>query len=139
MSVEVPATRRALGSTFGASLVTQLINMATGVILARSLGVTDRGELAAALLWPRVLGILSTFGLEESATYHIAREPRRTGSVLGSGLVLWALQSAAFALLCAALIPLVLGHQGEATVISGLIFVSFIPLNGLGILFNGVL
>jgi len=134
-----PRTRRALGSTFGASLVTQLINTATGVILARSLGVTDRGELAAALLWPRVLGILSTFGLEESATYHVAREPRRAGTVLGSGLVLWARQSLAFAVLCAVLVPLALGHHGHATVISGLIFVSFIPLNGLGILLNGVL
>jgi O-antigen/teichoic acid export membrane protein len=137
--VREAGTGRALASTFWTSLVVQGINTVTGVILARSLGVTDRGLLAAVLLWPRVLSIVGLLGLEESATYHVAREPSATRRVIGSGLVLWAVQSVVFVGVGAVVIPLVLGRHGSETVQSGLLFLLFIPFSILGVLLNGVL
>jgi O-antigen/teichoic acid export membrane protein len=136
---EESTTGRALVSTFRTSLVIQAINSVTGIILARSLGVTDRGLLAAALLWPRVLAIVAVMGIEESATYHVARARRSGARVLAAGLTLVTAQSTVFVLVGAVVVPLALSRHGSATVVDGLIFLAFIPIYGLGILFTGLL
>ena len=65
-----------------------LLNVATGILLARELGPELRGALAAAILIPSLLGPLGVLGLVESVAYLTARRTISEGELLGSALVL---------------------------------------------------
>jgi O-antigen/teichoic acid export membrane protein len=120
-------------------LLLQGAGVITGVVLARSLGAAGRGELAAAILWPSVFAALATLGLQESATFHMARHLSSAGRIVGSGLLLVFLQSLVFTAACAALLPLVLGHYRGATLTAGFLYLLYIPMNAVGTLLVGVL
>lgn len=131
--------RRSLAASLGSSFGLQIMGTITGVVLARGLGVENRGELAAAVLWPQVIGTISTLGLQESVTFHVARSPEQTGRVLGSGLVLWALQSIIFSAACAIAIPLVLTRHPTSTIVSAYIYLLYVPINAIGVIFTATL
>jgi O-antigen/teichoic acid export membrane protein/serine acetyltransferase len=119
------------------SITLQLLNVVSGLELARGLGVTGRGELAAAILWPTVIGAIATLGLQESMTYHVARNPKNAGRLLGSALGLWAIQSLVFSAITAAVVPLAL-HKHTGTVITaGLIYTCYVSLNMYGLVLVG--
>jgi O-antigen/teichoic acid export membrane protein len=59
----------------------QLALVASGVILARSLGVHDRGRLAILVLTASVLSQLATMGVPTALTYVTARGERGAGRV----------------------------------------------------------
>lgn len=122
-----------------ASLAVQVLNVISGVELARGLGVNGRGELAAAVLWPTVIGAISTLGLEESMTYHVARERERAGRLLGSALVLCTLQALAFTAVTIALIPLVLQRHGGDTITAGLVYSGYVGVNVYALALTGTL
>jgi O-antigen/teichoic acid export membrane protein len=132
---------RAIKSNLGASLMIQLLNMISGVELARGLGLTGRGELAAAMLWPMVIGGIGTLGLEESMTYHVAKARDRTevGRLLGSALTLCSIQSVVFTGLTLIAVPLVLHRHNSVTITSGLIYSGFVSMNMFGLALNGTL
>lgn len=133
-----PASR-ALSASFGATIAIQLLNVATGILLARTFGPQNRGAVAAAMLWPSVLSAIGQLGLSESATYHAARGRASVGRLLGSGLGLWAAQSVVFVALGAAILPLVLGRQSQETVQNAYLFLAFIPLSTGALLLMGLL
>lgn len=65
-------TRRATGplsQTMGTALVTQGALFATGPLVARMLGVEDRGYLASLTLWPTIIGTIAIWGLPTAITY----------------------------------------------------------------------
>lgn len=132
-------TRRALNASVLTSVSILILNMATGVLLARGLGPEGRGALAAAVLWPSILGAIGTVGLSESATYHAARRTASTGTLVGSGLVLAFAQSALFVAIGAAIIPLALSRQSDQIVSDARLFLGFIPLTVVALLLMGVL
>jgi O-antigen/teichoic acid export membrane protein len=134
-----PSARRALGISFRTSLLLQVIASASGIELARGLGVTDRGELAAAMLWPMLLGLIGTLGLEESVTYHVAREPERTGRWVGSAIALGVVQSLVCAVIAAAVVPFAIGRHGSEVVVTSLLFIAYIPGYVLSTGLNGTL
>jgi O-antigen/teichoic acid export membrane protein len=121
------SARRPLTLSFGASVVIQGINVLTGMALARSLGPHGRGELAAVLLWPNVLATIGSLGVTEAMTYHAARSTCSAGTLVGSGLIIALVQSAVCVAVGAAILPLVLGHYGAATVHAAYLFLAFIP------------
>lgn len=47
------------------------LGLVSGVLLARWLGPTGRGQLAAAMLWPGVIGILISLGLQHAFVYAV--------------------------------------------------------------------
>ncbi len=121
------------------SLVLQVLNVISGLELARGLGLLRRGELAAAVLWPTVIGAVATLGLQESMTYHVAREPGKTGRLLGSALTLCAIQSVLFTIVTLIAVPLALGRHDAATISSGLIYSGYVSINVFGLAFSGAL
>jgi O-antigen/teichoic acid export membrane protein len=131
--------RKAVGLILRTSLVLQLINTISGVELARGLGLHGRGALAAAILWPMVAGNLGTLGIEESMTYHVAREPERAGRLAGSGMMLCALQSLLFSALTVAIIPVVLSSKPTNVIVSAWIYTLYVPLQSVSIALNAVL
>ncbi|MGA6948088.1 MAG: hypothetical protein WBZ00_10075, partial [Solirubrobacterales bacterium] len=67
--------------------------MVTGVILARTLGPSGRGELAAVILWPTMLWTVGNMGVVDSVTFHSARRSAPQRSIVSTSLVIALVQS----------------------------------------------
>ena len=134
-----PSASRALKLNLRTSAAVQLMNLVSGLELARGLGVMRRGELAAAILWPTVIGAIGALGLQESITYHVARERENAGRLLGSGLALWGIQSVVFTGVTLVAIPLALQHHSSTAITAGLVYTAYVSLSILGLLLIGTL
>ena len=128
---------RALGWSALASAAILLVNIGTGILLARALGPELRGALAAAILWPSLLGGLGLLGLMESVSYHSARREMRDGELLGSALTIGAGLSVAVTVLTAAILPLGLIQQTEQTLRDAYIYLAYIPINIMTLVLAG--
>ena len=53
----------------------QSVLVVTGPLLARMLGPSGRGYLAALILWPLVITQLGNLGIPSALTYSVARDP----------------------------------------------------------------
>jgi O-antigen/teichoic acid export membrane protein len=122
-------SRAPILSSFGASGAIQLANIATGVLLARWLGPYPRGEFAAVILWPSILAAVGSLGVADATTFYTARAARPVGVIVGTALVLGAIQSIALIGIGFAVLPLVAGHYGSHVVHVAELFLVFIPLN----------
>jgi len=65
-------------------------NALAGVVSARALGPTGRGQLAIVVLWSALIHLVGSLGLQSSCAYHAARWPGRR-----AGLAAWAWRAAA--------------------------------------------
>lgn len=119
---------RALGWSTISSAVILLLNIATGVLLARALGPELRGALAAAILWPALVSVFGLLGLVESVSYFTARAERPEGDLLGSALVLALGLSVLTIGLTAAALPLVLAPQTGKTLSDAYLYLASIPV-----------
>lgn len=66
--------RRSVIATVGTNFALPLASLLTGPLLARALGPSDRGYLAAIVVPLFLLGIMGTFGLQDAFTQFIARK-----------------------------------------------------------------
>jgi O-antigen/teichoic acid export membrane protein len=114
--------------TFEASGVIQLLNVLTGILLARALGPEGRGELAAAMLWPSMLAAVGGLGVGDALTYFAARRTTPLPIIAGTGLALASAQSTVLILCGAVLIPVALSEHNSATIAASVIFLAFIPV-----------
>lgn len=69
-----------------ANLATVALGFITGVITARALGPSGRGDLAVVLFWPSALTSLLDAPIMESVAIRTARDPDRGALSAGSGL-----------------------------------------------------
>jgi O-antigen/teichoic acid export membrane protein len=129
----------AFAASISATVAVQLIGLGTGILLARSFDPTTRGELAAVLLWPMLMGVVGTLGLFESVTYHTARARQALGSIVGSSAVVAVLQGVLFCGLTALLLPLVLHRQEHHVLSTAYTFLPYVPLTILTMTFAGIL
>ena len=67
---------RANIATFSTSLAIQFCGLITGILTARLLGPTARGELATVMLWPMILTNLGLMGCNWSLAREVAGDPR---------------------------------------------------------------
>ncbi|GEM_PF-1221644 len=56
---------------FSVEMVLNGLGLVSGILLARWLGPTGRGQLSAAMLWPGVIGILISLGLQHAFVYAV--------------------------------------------------------------------
>lgn len=76
--------RRAVISTATANVVSVALGSLGGLMLARGLGPTGRGEFAIAWVWPSVVGMLATIGLPQATCYWVSRDPEERDSYLST-------------------------------------------------------
>jgi|GraSoi2013_115cm_1033766.scaffolds.fasta_scaffold17404_1 O-antigen/teichoic acid export membrane protein len=92
VSVSTPAAQssgtKAVAHTLGSRILQQGLNAATGIITARALMPSGRGQLAAMILWSLFLAGLTTFGLPTSLIYFTKRRPERSADLIISGLAM---------------------------------------------------
>jgi O-antigen/teichoic acid export membrane protein len=121
------------------SLAILVLSTATGVILARLLGPTGRGHLAAALLWPNLFISVGSLGLSESVVFFSAQMPGQERVVSASGLVVAICQAVFLGAAWYIAAPLILGHYGQETVRASRYMVLAFPLALMPIVANAVL
>jgi O-antigen/teichoic acid export membrane protein len=110
-----------------ATALIQLLNVVTGIILARTLGPSGRGELAAVVLWPTMLWTVGNLGVVDSVTFHSARRTAPQKSIVSTSLAIALVQSAVLVAIGLVLVPLVLAKQEASVVRDCMIFLASIP------------
>lgn len=95
----------------GTNVLIAGLGLLSGPLAARLLGPAGRGELAAIqnLFW--LIAILAMLGLPEAAIYFTAREPKKAGQVLATGISLPPLTMPIFFLVMYPIVPFVLAAQ----------------------------
>lgn len=88
MADEPPALRRAILLITATNFLVPVVGLLTQPILARALGTTGRGELAAALAPAVLLGSVATLGLPDALTFFTAAGSRRSRRALAWSLLL---------------------------------------------------
>jgi O-antigen/teichoic acid export membrane protein len=115
--------------------VNLLANLASGVLVARSLGPSGRGEIAAILMIALVPYLL-TLGCQRAVAFHQARHPEDAGHLLTTWLLLLAPFVVGCVIALQVLVPVLLAEQTAATqtiariwiATSALVILSRIPL-----------
>jgi O-antigen/teichoic acid export membrane protein len=118
--------------------VIQLINILSGIMLARILLVEGRGELAAATLWPTVIAALGTLAMHESITYHLSRRTAPGNTILYSAFAAVAGLSLVAAAAAFIAIDLALAGYRSDVVTAARYCIAFIPLNYIGLCLVGM-
>jgi len=135
MTVERRSFRSDIAHSFGTNVVIALINLATGIMVARLLRPPGRGELAAIFNWPTVFSVLAVLGMSESLVYYCARERDRSGRYLGTSLVIALGASVAFVAIGWVLMPVLLLAQRPETVTTARLYLLMVPIGAvLGLL-----
>lgn len=133
-ATEIPDAELASGAagpmvgSFAATGAIQLVQAVIGVILARVLGPSDRGELAAVILWPMLITTIGSLGISQSTTYH-ASQVKHLGGVVGSTLAIVAVDSVLLMAFGWLILPLALGGHDPGVVHTGQLYLlAFVPL-----------
>ena len=121
-------------NAFGGTIVTQVLvvicGTVSGLLTARYLGPSGRGQLAAISVWPGALSAVAGLGIHQAVVFHTARRPMDAGNILLSAVNIGLIVSAVTVALGAALLH-VISATREAFV-SSLLLLLTIPFSLLG-------
>src|SRR5918997_5012755 len=78
----------ATAQTLLANILILSLNFGTGIITARILEPSGRGELAALIMWPQFLAYTLTLGLPSALLYNLKRYPDRAPRLFSAALLL---------------------------------------------------
>jgi O-antigen/teichoic acid export membrane protein len=110
-----------------ASLGIQGLNMISGVLIARLLGPTGKGQLTAVLLWPGLLVAVGSLGLGSAVVYFTARAAGRERDISATAFAIVLVESGALVAVGLLMTSHVLGHYGPHIVAIGLLNLTWIP------------
>lgn len=127
---ESQSTLSRLRWTMATSLVNLLTSLATGVIIARTLGPNGRGILTAVMLYGLLLANLGGLGIADALVYHAGRTEAGAlkSPALASALGIGGVQSLILILAGWAILPSLLRTQSHSTVSLAQTFLVIIPL-----------
>ena len=127
LSQVVPLMRSPMAGSLGTSAFLLVLGTATGVLLARELGPSGRGLLAAVVLWPTLLSTVGTLGLPEALAFAAARRRSDIGALAGTAAGILLCQSGILVITGIVLIPVVLASHGEEAILLSLAYLVYIP------------
>lgn len=114
------------------------LNLSTGIITARSLGLEGRGELAAIILWPQFLAYTLTLGIPQSLIYNLKRFPDRKNELFSLALIFSIIFGALASLIGILFIPKWLYQYPQEIIRSAQWFMIFTPFSLLGVVFTSI-
>jgi len=122
---------------FVSTLITQLILLGlgtfTGVASARLLGPLGRGELAALILWPSVLVMLFSMGVNQAIVFHVGQNRDSVSEVWTATILIGLVQSLCVILVGLVVVPLALHRYSPEVRHLALVFLFSTPF----LLFSG--
>jgi len=107
----------ALVRSVGTQVFIVLMNLATGIITARLLGAEGRGVYVAITLWPPLLAMLATAGLNSALVFRMRRNPGAPDAVAAAALLSSFISSAVMIVIGALAMPYFLGGYSPAVVL----------------------
>jgi O-antigen/teichoic acid export membrane protein len=119
---------RAVAESVIAGVANQAVIVISGVLVARALGVTDRGSLAWLALIPVSIGQLGTLGLPLAVTYFVTREPADAAAIAHSVVRPAGVQALALTVLHAIILMLILPDQPPHVAAAALITLPVVPI-----------
>lgn len=125
--------------TLLARLFIIIINIATGVITARTLGPEGRGEQAAMILWPQFLAYVMTLGLPSALLYNFKRHPEEESELFSAALVLGTALGLVATLTGIVFIPQWLAQYSAEVIHFAQWFMLTAPVSLLGVMFTAAL
>jgi antigen flippase len=123
---------RAFVATFATSALIQAATVLQGIIVARLLGPTGRGEYATVILWPSVFAAIGIFGTN-IALARAAAKTDQYHAIIRTALFLALITSALSGALCYLCLPFLLPEAESHLLGLSKLFVVFILLNHLGV------
>ncbi len=113
-------------STLLTSSVIILMQLITGVLLARLLGPQGRGQLAVCVIWPTVISSLGSLGIKDAIIFHTANKNFHDSSLFNI-FFLACIQSAALMAIGYFLLPFFLKSQSPQILMHTRFFLLIIP------------
>lgn len=108
--------RRAAVLTYASNASILGLNLVTGILVARALGVDGRGELTAITTAPLLIAWIAAFGANQAVTYHQSRHPEDAPRLLTTWMLLVPPLAAGAVVAGEILIPHLLSAQTPDTI-----------------------
>lgn len=108
--------------------ITQLMNFASGILLARLLGPQMRGEVSQIIAWFGFIGPIAMLGINDGVTFFRSRNPETSGEVLATALRLTIGTTLLGAFFCTLAILLPLSRTSAITQAAAWLFLLYVPL-----------
>jgi O-antigen/teichoic acid export membrane protein len=105
-----------LGITLITNILLAILALVGGILTARMLGPTGRGELAAIQTFPTILASLAMVGVPDALVYFSARQSESVGSMLSTSILIALTFCFPFAIAGYFLIPILLSSQSTEIV-----------------------
>lgn len=126
-------------TSFAATTVIQLVTMLGGVLTARMLLPTGKGELAAVILWPSLLAYGGNLGLMDALAFYASEREKDIVRVLASGFVIALPLSGVLVGIGYVILPLVWASHGPDALDTARLYLIYIPLNMVALSLTSVL
>ena len=120
---------RAVRSTLATTLSLQALGLVSGALVARMLGVEDRGVLAAVVLWPALIANVGDLGGPTAVAYRAAKAQTELARLQGTALTLGAVQSVVLMGLGVPILALGLSQYDDYLMTAITFLLIYIPLN----------
>jgi O-antigen/teichoic acid export membrane protein len=117
--------------TFAGNVFTALLGFVSGVLLARTLGLEGRGQLAAIQALPLLVGSIGMLGLQDGIIYFGARERHRVGEYGVLATILIALFGIPIVTASYFALPLFLHRHEPSTIFAGRVTLLLLFANAL--------
>jgi O-antigen/teichoic acid export membrane protein len=128
---------KSIFQTSATNIFITLLNVITGILLARLLGPEQRGELAAAQMLPGMISSLALLGLPQAIIYWISRDKNNSKQTVVTTLLFYIPVSILGYIFGYFLMPFVLAAQSEQVVHTAQIYMLVIFYSALSSLYVG--
>lgn len=118
---------KSVATTAAFNVMTAGTAAAAGIVIARSLGPTGRGEYAAILAWYGPVHHIGQLGQASATTFFVARHPQRTPVYLATSRNMMAASGIAVLVMGLVAAPLLGRHNPAMTLGYGLMFATCLP------------
>jgi O-antigen/teichoic acid export membrane protein len=124
--------------TMAASAATLVLNLITGILIARVLGPDGRGAVTAAIAAPPILSWIFEMGGGAAAVYYQSRHPADAGRLISTWLVMFLPLAIAGIATGEAVLPHLLAAQSDHTLLLARILMLTLVVVFLGDLMYGI-
>jgi O-antigen/teichoic acid export membrane protein len=132
------STKRAYAATFGAMLAIRIAGVLTGVLSARLLGPTGRGELAVIIFLPVLLVPIAEIELPRSIAYSVSKKEETPGDLAATSFWLAILLGAIQAIILMLAVPFFLSPGNLYLLGTAKWFAIYLPAIYILLFLNGI-
>jgi O-antigen/teichoic acid export membrane protein len=129
----------AIAQTIATRFLLAAMNLAMGVITARTLGPTGRGEQSAMALWPALIPYVLTLGMPTAVRYWIKREPDRKVEFYTIAIIVAGIMSIVSIGVGVVLLPISLRTYSPGVIYAAQLMMLFAPEVMISLVLTGML